>query len=256
MKDERPPMKSEEITTRTLWDLQYTLSESLWKDCRYPWEALPQIHRFLLALGPTLSPDVYQQVGEQIWIARSARIAPSAVILGPCIIGPDTEIRPCAFLRADVLIGRAAVIGNSTELKNAILFDRVEVPHYNYIGDSVLGYRAHFGAGALTSNVRGDRQNITVHCRPEIPTGLRKFGALVGDQAEIGCHAVLNPGSIIGRNAQVYPLTSVRGCLPADCICKQDGSRIRRLPPNFHPFNTGEGRSCVESSAIPENRKR
>lgn len=202
-------------------DLSATLAASLFEETEYPWEVLPRIKDFVLALGPRLDGSEYERVADQVWIHRSCKVYDTAVILGPTIIGAETEVRPSAFIRGSVLVGRNCVVGNSTELKNCILFDRVQVPHYNYVGDSVLGYRAHMGAGAVTSNVKGDRQPVVVHRGSErMETGLKKLGAMLGDYAEIGCGAVLNPGAVIGRGAQVYPLVSVRGTVPANCIHK------------------------------------
>ena len=203
-----------------LFDLSHTLAREMLEGCKYPWEAVMHIGSTVLALGPTLNADRYSKIGDNIWAAKSARISPAAVITGPCIIGEHTELRPGAYIRGNVLIGNGAVAGNSTELKNCILFDEVAVPHYNYVGDSILGYKAHMGAGAIISNVKGDRKNVVVHAKTDYATGLRKLGAMVGDMAEIGCGCVINPGCIIGRRAQIYPLSSVRGMIPADTIYK------------------------------------
>lgn len=204
-----------------LFDLSHSLAAPLLARFAYPWQALPEIKDFIWALGPTLPAEVYEQRGEEIWIARSARVAPTASITGPCIIGPETEVRHCAFIRGSALVGAGAVVGNSVELKNVILFDKVQVPHYNYVGDSILGHKAHMGAGSVTSNVKADRALVVVH-GPEgdLETGLKKFGAILGDSAEIGCNAVLNPGTVIGPRSSVYPLTAVRGVIPPDHICK------------------------------------
>ncbi|MBE5787047.1 MAG: UDP-N-acetylglucosamine pyrophosphorylase [Clostridiales bacterium] len=211
------------ITTRNLFDLTHTLAAPLLDKTEYPWEALDEIKAFILALGPSLPADEYDQRGENIWIARDAVIFPNNYIAGPCIIGHGTEVRPGAFIRGSALIGDHCVVGNSTELKNCILFDHVQVPHYNYVGDSILGYRSHLGAGALTSNVKSDKSPVTVRCGEEkAATGRKKLGAMVGDFAEVGCHAVLNPGTVIGKNASVYPLSSVRGTVPENHICKGD----------------------------------
>lgn len=212
---------SEQITINALFDLSHTLARPLFERFTYPWEVLPEIKSFILALGPTLPADEYELLGENIWAARSAVIAPSASITGPCIIGPDTEVRHCAFIRGSALIGSCCVVGNSTELKNVILFDNVQVPHYNYVGDSVLGYKSHMGAGSITSNVKSDRTLVSVHdTEGNIPTGLKKMGAVLGDGVEIGCNSVLNPGTIVCAGSSVYPLTPVRGVIPPDSICK------------------------------------
>ena len=217
------------LSPAALFDLSHTLAAPLLARFDYPWQALPEIKAFIRALGPTLSPDEYEQVGEEIWIARSAKVAPTASITGPCVIGPETEVRHGAFVRGSALVGAGAVVGNSVELKNVILFDQVQVPHYNYVGDSILGFKAHMGAGSVTSNVKADRALVVVHT-PEgnIETGLKKFGAILGDAAEIGCNAVLNPGSVVGPRSSVYPLTAVRGVVPPDCICKATGVIVAR----------------------------
>ena len=217
-------------TTRELFDLKHTAAEPLLARCRYGWEALPLIGDYIKELGKTLSPAEYDHPAEFVWIAKSAVVAPSASITGPCIIGPETEIRHCAFIRGNALVGSNAVVGNSTELKNVILFDQVQVPHYNYVGDSILGYKAHMGAGAITSNVKGDKKVIVVKDGEErINTGLKKFGALIGDEAEVGCGSVLNPGCVLGRESQIYPLSSVRGQVPAESIYKNRGEVVIRL---------------------------
>lgn len=217
------------LTVQDLYDLSHTLAAPLLREVIYPWEALPRISDFLKALGPTLPEAEYDHPAEFIWIARSASVAPSAGITGPCIICPGAEVRQCAFLRGNALVGAGATVGNSTELKNVILFDEVQVPHYNYVGDSILGYLAHMGAGSITSNVKGDKQNVVVKNGDELlPTGLRKFGAMLGDRAEIGCNSVLNPGTVIGRNTSVYPLSSVRGVIPADHIFKSQDNIVPR----------------------------
>ena len=217
------------LYTSELFDLNYTLAARYVMLYLYPWQLLPEWGGHLRELGPMLPRDRYEQCGEAIWIARSARIAASATIAGPCIIDEDAEVRVGAFLRGNVLVGKGAVVGNSTELKNALLFDGVQVPHYNYVGDSVLGYRAHLGAGAITSNVKGDKSVVVIKNGNEyLPTGLKKCGAMLGDRAEIGCGCVLNPGTVIGAGTQVYPLCSVRGVIPAGHIYKQDGNVVPR----------------------------
>lgn len=208
------------IKIRDLFDLGHTRARQMLGACEYPWEALDRIGETVLAVGASLSEQDYDHPGEGIWIARSASVAPTATIIGPCVIGEKTEVRPGAFLRGNILIGDGAVVGNSTELKNCILFDGVQVPHYNYVGDSILGYKAHMGAGAITSNVKGDKKSVVVRGEERYETGRKKFGAMLGDRAEIGCNSVLNPGTVIGRDTQVYPLSSVRGVVPANCIVK------------------------------------
>ncbi len=209
------------VTVCALLDLTKTLAAPLFEGKTYPFEVLPLIKDFILALGPTLDPADYKDCGNGVWIARSAVVAPTAYIGGPCVIGPQTEVRHGAFIRGSALVGAGAVVGNSTELKNCILFDGVQVPHYNYVGDSVLGYKAHMGAGAITANVKADKSNVTLRCRGEaIPTGLRKFGALLGDGADVGCNSVLAPGTVIGRGSRIYPLSMVRGEVPAGHIYK------------------------------------
>ncbi len=208
--------------TAELYDLQHTAAKELLEKTKYPWEALPEIGGFISALGKALPPDEYEQRGEEIWIHKTAKIYPNNYIAGPCIIGPETEVRPGAFIRGKALVGANCVVGNSTELKNVILFDNVQVPHYNYVGDSVLGYRSHLGAGALTSNVKSDKTPVSVRAGEErIDTGLRKFGAMVGDGVEVGCNSVLNPGTVIGKGSRVYPLSMVRGLIPAGAIFKR-----------------------------------
>lgn len=207
-----------------LFDFEQTLSASLLRQVTFPWEALSRIKALILELGPTLPKQEYEQIQEQVWIARDARLAPSASLNGPLIIGHESEIRHCAFLRGSALIGNGCVVGNSSELKNVILMNKVQVPHYNYVGDSILGYKAHMGAGSITSNVKGDKSLVMVHYDDQrLETGLKKFGAILGDRVEIGCNSVLNPGTIIGRDSQVYPLSMVRGVVPARHIYKNQG---------------------------------
>ena len=212
-------------TVSDLFDLSHTLASAYLARFTYPHEALPGIKDLIRELGETLPESEYERRGERVWIARDAVVAPTAFIGEDVIIGHRTQVRHCAFIRGSALVGEGAVIGNSTELKNVIIFDSVEVPHYNYVGDSILGYHAHMGAGSITSNVKGDRTLVTLRDGSEtLATGLKKMGAMLGDWAEIGCNSVLNPGTIVGRHAQVYPLTSVRGTVPANCIHK--GSEI------------------------------
>ena len=219
-----------ELTISTLYDLSHTAAAPLLARFTYPWEALPHIGDFIRELGVALSPDDYDQPQPGVWIHRTATVAPSASIAAPCIIGANTEIRHCAFIRGNALVGEGAVVGNSTELKNVILFDGVQVPHYNYVGDSILGYKAHMGAGSITSNVKSDGGSpVVIHgSAGDIPTGMKKVGAMLGDHAEIGCGSVLNPGTVIGRNAIVYPLTSVRGFIPENHICKDTRTIVPR----------------------------
>lgn len=208
-------------TVSDLFDLSHTLASAYLARFTYPHEALPGIKDLIRELGETLPESEYERRGEHVWIARDAVVAPTAFIGEDVIIGHSTQVRHCAFIRGSALVGEGAVIGNSTELKNVIIFDSVEVPHYNYVGDSILGYHAHMGAGSITSNVKGDRTLVTLRDGSEtLATGLKKMGAMLGDWAEIGCNSVLNPGTVVGRHAQVYPLTSVRGTVPANCIHK------------------------------------
>lgn len=209
------------VKTAELYDLSHSLAAPLLSRFEYPWEALKEIKEYVLSLGKTLSPDEYDSPEEGVWIAKTATVAPTATINGPCIIGKKTEVRPGAYIRGSVIVGEGCVVGNSCELKNAILFDCVQVPHFNYIGDSILGYRSHTGAGAITSNVKSDKSLVSVVTDDgRIPTGLKKFGAMLGDFVEVGCNSVLNPGTVIGRNSNIYPLSSVRGTVPPNSIFK------------------------------------
>ena len=217
------------LKIQELFDLERTLAADFLSRYEYPWEALPHIRAFILQLGKTLSETEYNRLSDDIWVSKEAPVAPTASITGPTIIGPGTELRPGAFIRGGVLIGEGCVVGNSTEMKNAIIFDGVQIPHFNYVGDSILGYKAHMGAGAVTSNVKSDRTLITVHAQGEqIETGLKKFGAMVGDYAEIGCNTVLNPGTVVGRHSNIYPCSCVRGTVPADSIYKNSGETVRK----------------------------
>lgn len=210
-----------DFTIEKLLDLKETMAAELFEGKTYPWEVLPEIKDFILKLGKTLDPDEYEYREGDIWIAKSAKIAPTACINGPAIIGKDTEVRHCAFIRGNAIVGEDCVVGNSTELKNVVLFNCVQVPHYNYVGDAVLGYKSHMGAGSICSNVKSDKQLVVVkHGEEKIETGLKKFGAMLGDHVEVGCGSVLNPGTVIGRNSNIYPLSPVRGCVPADSIYK------------------------------------
>ena len=219
----------EQIRVEELFDLTHSLAATMLRMKQYPWEALGEISEFIISLGATLSEDEFEQRGENIWVARDAKIAPSAYLSGPLIIGHKTEVRHCAYIRGSALVGDGAVIGNSTELKNCILFDRAQVPHFNYVGDSILGYRAHMGAGSITSNVRSDNKNIIVHSASgPVETGRRKFGVMLGDFVEVGCNSVLNPGTVIGRNSIIYPTSCVRGVVPEASIYKNSGVIIAR----------------------------
>ena len=212
------------ITIKDLYDLNETIAADLFDGLTYPWEALPKIGDFIRKLGETLSQEEYEKVGEDVWIARSAKVFPSAYIGGPAIIDEEAEIRHCAFIRGSAIVGKGAVVGNSTELKNVVLFNKVQVPHYNYVGDSILGYRAHMGAGSITSNVKSDKTLVVVKAGEEVcETGLKKFGAMLGDHVEVGCNSVLNPGTVIGKNSNIYPTSMVRGLIPADSIYKRQG---------------------------------
>ena len=212
------------IKVNDLFSLDKTIAASVFDECVYPWEILPKLKSFITELGNTLDPMLFDKKSDDVWIAKSAKVMPSAYITGPCIIDENAEIRHCAFIRGSAIIGKDAVVGNSTEVKNALIFDSVQIPHYNYVGDSVLGYKSHLGAGAITSNVKADKTLVKIGDDDKrIETGLKKFGALVGDGVEVGCGSVLNPGTIIGKNSNIYPLSSVRGTIPADSIYKKHG---------------------------------
>ena len=214
----------QELTVDALYEREHTLALPLLRDAVYPWEVLARIREFIEAIGAELPADEYETPRPGVWVHRSAAVAPSAYLGDWVIIGPETEVRHCAFIRGSALVGAGAVVGNSTELKNVILFDRVQVPHYNYVGDSILGYRAHMGAGSITSNVKSDKSLVTVRCGgTRLETGLKKFGAMVGDRVEVGCGSVLNPGTVVGRDSQIYPLSMVRGFVPACSIYKRQG---------------------------------
>ena len=212
-----------------LFDMEHTIAAELFEGKEYPWEVLGDIKEYILKLGPTLPKDEFDNPSEGIWIAKDAKVYPSAYIGAPCIIDHGAEVRHCAFIRESAIVGKNSVIGNSCEVKNAVIFDNCEVPHYNYVGDSVLGFHAHMGAGSVTSNVKSDRKNVVVKSDDEqMETGCRKFGAMLGDWCEIGCNAVLNPGSVVGRNATVYPTTCSRGVVPANSIKKNDGRIVEK----------------------------
>lgn len=216
-----------EYRIEKMYDLEHTQAKSLLMQAEYPWEVLGQIKNYIVELGSTLSEEEYKKVGENVWIHRTAKVAPTAFINGPAIIGPGTEVRHCAFIRGSALVGADCVVGNSTELKNVILFDRVQVPHYNYVGDSILGYHAHMGAGSITSNIKADQTSVLIRFDDQVyDTGLRKMGAMLGDWADIGCNSVLNPGTVIGSHTNVYPLSMVRGAVPAGSIYKKAGEVV------------------------------
>lgn len=209
---------------KNLYNLNETIAASLFDGAEYPWEVLPKISAYIVSLGNTLPGEEYDRVGENVWIAKSAKVAPTASIHGPAIIGKDAEVRHCAFIRGNAIVGEGAVVGNSTELKNVVLFNKVQVPHYNYVGDSILGYKSHMGAGSITSNVKSDKKLVVVKNGSErIETGMKKFGAMLGDEVEVGCGSVLNPGTVVGRHTNIYPLSSVRGVVPENAIYKKQG---------------------------------
>lgn len=218
-----------QITVKDLYSLDETRAKELLLSVTYPWEALPKIKDFILELGATLSKEEYDYKGDNVWIHKTAKIYPNNYIAGPAIIGAETEVRPGAFIRGNALVGNGCVVGNSTELKNVILFNKVQVPHYNYVGDSILGYKAHMGAGSITSNVKSDKRLVVVHNEGEsIETGLKKFGAMLGDNVEVGCNSVLNPGTVICKESNVYPTSCVRGVIPPRSIHKNDGTIISK----------------------------
>ncbi len=219
----------EECKICNLYDLNQTIAKELLERVTYPWEALPKINDFILELGSKLDSSKYEQVGEDVWIAKTATVAPTAYIHGPAIIGEKAEIRHCAFIRGKAIVGEGAVVGNSTELKNVILFNKVQVPHYNYVGDSILGYKSHMGAGSITSNVKSDKKLVIVkNGKQTIETGMKKFGAMIGDNVEVGCGSVLNPGTVIGKNTNIYPLSSVRGVVPENSIYKNQNEIVEK----------------------------
>lgn len=219
----------EECKIKNLYNLEETIAKELLEKLTYPWEALPKISEFIIELGNKLNSGIYELKGENIWIAKSANVFPTAYIKGPVIIGENAEIRHCAFIRGNAIIGNNAVVGNSTELKNVILFNNVQVPHYNYVGDSILGYKAHMGAGSITSNVKSDKKLVIIKDGvKEIETGLKKIGAMIGDNVEVGCGSILNPGSIIGKNTNIYPLSSVRGVVFPNSIYKNQNEVIEK----------------------------
>lgn len=215
------------LEVNELFDLTQTIAATIFKGSTYPWEVLSKIGAYILELGAKLSKEDYEKVGKDVWIAKSAKVAGTAYINGPAIIGKNAEVRHCAFIRGNVIIGEGAVVGNSTELKNVILFNKVQVPHYNYVGDSILGYKAHMGAGSITSNVKSDKTLVSIKYESDkIETGLKKMGAMLGDNVEVGCNTVLNPGTVAGRDAHIYPLSMVRGYVPASSIYKKQGEIV------------------------------
>ena len=215
---------------KEMYDLDHTLAKDYLLQFTYPWEALKGIKDMILKLGESLDPAEYEEISEHVWVHRTAKIFPSAFLGAPCIIGPGTEVRHCAFIRGSALVGADCVVGNSVELKNVILFDHVQTPHYNYVGDSILGCYSHMGAGSITSNVKSDKKPVVVHDGGEnIETGLKKFGAMLGDYVEVGCNSVCNPGTVIGRNSNIYPTSCVRGVVPENSIFKADGTIVRKV---------------------------
>lgn len=219
----------EDCKVYNLYNLEETIAKDLLKKVEYPWEALAKINDYILELGNKLDLNQYDKIGEDIWIAKTAKVMPTAYIHGPAIIGENAEVRHCAFIRGKVIVGEGAVVGNSTELKNVILFNKVQVPHYNYVGDSILGYKAHMGAGSITSNVKSDKKLVVVkNGENQIETGIKKIGAMIGDEVEIGCGSILNPGTVIGKNSNIYPLSSVRGVVPKNSIYKNKNEIVEK----------------------------
>ncbi len=220
----------EQLQINHLYNLEETIAAPLFDGTIYPWELLPKIGAYIIELGNTLSADLFEKRGENIWIAKSAKVAPTACINGPCIIDEEAEIRHCAFIRGNAIVGKGAVVGNSTELKNVILFNKVQVPHYNYVGDSILGFKSHMGAGSITSNVKSDKTLVVVKSAyGNIETGLKKMGAMIGDNVEVGCNSVLNPGTVIGRNTNIYPTSMVRGFIESNSIYKKQGEIAAKM---------------------------
>lgn len=218
-----------ELTNQSLFTFTETIAADIFEGTTYPWEVLPKIGDFILTLGATLSPEEYEQKAENVWIAKSAKVAPTAFINGPAIIGKNAEIRHCAFIRGNAIVGEGAVVGNSTELKNVLLFNKVQVPHYNYVGDSILGFCSHMGAGSITSNVKSDKTLVTIStAQGKIETTLKKMGAILGDHVEVGCNSVLNPGTVVGKESNIYPLSSVRGHVPAKSIYKNRNEVVEK----------------------------
>ena len=221
----------EECKVCNLYNLNETIAKELLESVTYPWEALSKINDFIIELGNKLDSEKYDKIGEDVWIAKTAKVMPTAYIKGPAIIGENAEIRHCAFIRGKAIVGEGAVVGNSTELKNVILFNKVQVPHYNYVGDSILGYKAHMGAGSITSNVKSDKKLVIVkNGKEKIETGIKKFGAMIGDEVEVGCGSILNPGTVVGKNTNIYPLSSVRGVVPEKSIYKNQNEIVEKRP--------------------------
>lgn len=219
----------EAMKVKNLYNLEETIAAHLFGGEEYPWELLGKIKDFIVELGNSLPADRYEKRGENVWVAKSAKVAPTACLNGPCIVDEEAEVRHCAFVRGSAIIGKGAVVGNSTELKNVILFNKVQVPHYNYVGDSILGYKSHMGAGSITSNVKSDKTLVVVKSgKEQIETGLKKFGAMLGDNVEVGCNSVLCPGTVIGRNTNVYPLSRVRGFVPGGSIYKSQAEIVEK----------------------------
>lgn len=216
------------VSIRDLYDLSHTMAASYLEGFTYPWEALRGIKDLIVQLGEQLDPAQYEERAEQVWVHKTAKIAPTAFLGAPCIIGADTEVRHGAFVRGSALVGQGCVVGNSVELKNVILFDSVQVPHYNYVGDSILGYKSHMGAGSITSNVKSDKSLVVIHTKEPIETGIKKVGAMLGDFVEVGCNSVLNPGTVVGRGSNIYPLSCVRGVIPENHIFKDKNNIVRK----------------------------
>jgi len=220
----------EMFNAKNYFDYSRTLAAPLFDGIEYPWEVLPRLESFILALGPMLPADEFEQVSDNVWISRTAVVAPTASITGPCIIDSGAQIRHCAFIRGNVIVGKGTVVGNSCEVKNSLLFDEVEAPHFNYVGDSILGYKSHLGAGAITSNIKNDKKNVEVHFQlGSIETNMRKLGAIVGDGVQVGCNCVLNPGTVIGKGTRIYPLNSIRGWIDEKSIYKHEGKVVEMI---------------------------
>ena len=235
-------MKLEQMTIKELFDTSHTIAERIFDGHAYPWEALSDIGEFIESLGPILPEEEYKKIGKNIWIHKTARVAPTIAMGGPLLICARADVRQGAFLRGRVIVGERAVVGNSCEVKNSIIFDEAQIPHFNYVGDSILGYKAHMGAGAVTSNVKSDKTMVKVHAEDgDVATGLKKFGAILGDNVEIGCNSVLNPGTVIGRGSNVYPLSSVRGCVPANSIYKSQADIVTKEAREAEEEETGKG---------------
>ncbi|MCI6006671.1 acyltransferase [Oscillospiraceae bacterium LCP25S3_E10] len=224
---------SSKLETKALLDCTHTIAAPLFEDTTYPWEVLDKIEKFIMEIGPTLPPEKYDQIGDNIWIAKTANVAPSAMLNGPLIICERAEVRHCAFIRGKAIIGEGSVVGNSTEVKNSILFDNVQAPHFNYVGDSIYGYKSHTGAGVIASNLKSDKTNVVINVdNQKIDTGLKKLGAIIGDYVEVGCNSVLNPGTVVGRHTTVYPVSRVRGYVAEDSIYKQADDIVEKFLPD------------------------